>query len=111
MQVITPSSDNTKIGKHKTVVKTIVCNELCDKECKDRFTFVKYHFTEVVRFDAYYIYLNNNGYLTQTTKRRMNQTSFQFDLGYHVFQKNKVWYVTFKNKTIPFSGNRAILER
>ena len=34
------------------------------------------------------IILNNGGWMTVTTKRRMNQVAEQFDLGFTVYQKD-----------------------
>ncbi len=39
------------------------------------------------------IKLNSDGWQTVTTKRKMNQTSKMFCLGYSVYQKNFDWFV------------------
>ena len=69
---------------------------------------VRYHSTDVVVFDEKAITLNSGGWLTVTTKTRMNQASRQFDLGYHVFQKNSDWFVDYNGKTIPFEDGLTI---
>jgi hypothetical protein len=37
--------------------------------------------------------LVSGGYKTATTKRRMNQMSEDFNLGFRVYSRGKVWYV------------------
>lgn len=68
-------------------------------------TIVRYHATEVVRFDNETIILDSGGWKTQTTKNRMNQTSGQFNLGFRVVQKSFAWYVNFKGEIIEFTDN------
>ena len=89
----------TQIGSHKTVVYR-----------DNDMTCVKYHWTDVVEFNNKKISLDSGGYRTSTTKRRMNQTSDQFNLGFYVFQKNFEWFVNYKDKTIDFE-DRMVLER
>ena len=54
-----------------------------------------YHGTCVVRYSPSKetVTLNSNGWLTVTTKRRMNQASNQFHLGFQVVQRAGDWYV------------------
>ena len=80
-----------RIGNHMTHIYTI-----------GNQTRVKYHSTDVVRFSDKHITLDTGNWWTVTTKLRMNQASRQFNLGYHVYQKDWTWYVDFKGKTIPF---------
>ena len=54
----------------------------------DGVTRIVYHRTTVVRFDADDITLQDGGWQTVTTKRRMNQASEYFNLGFQVYQKN-----------------------
>lgn len=82
-------------------------------------TAVKFHDTEIVRFDAEIIRLDSNEWQTVTTKRRMNQTSAAYNLAFGVFQKRGAWFVFFMDENfnhsepIPFydgivlSRNRA----
>ena len=66
-------------------------------------TYIKYHSTDVVIFDDSYVKLDTGGYKTVTTKRRMNQASNQFSLGFQVFQAKKIWYVVTPNgETVAF---------
>tara|TARA_R100001594_G_scaffold55128_1_gene88701 strand:- start:508 stop:816 length:309 start_codon:yes stop_codon:yes gene_type:complete len=72
------------IGTHKTTTRTNDNNEL----------IVCYHSTEVVKvINNRYVVLKSGGWLTPTTKRRMNQASEQYRLNYLVYQKGFVWYV------------------
>lgn len=88
-----------KVGKHKTTIGF------------DGQRYVRYRKTHIVRFDNQEIVLNTGGWKTVTTKRRMNQTSNQFNLGYQVYQKRFNWFVDFKGETFPFNGNVVRLER
>lgn len=74
-------------------------------------TVIRYHDTDVVRFNGAIITLNTGGYKTVTTKRRMNQASEQFSLGYAVFQRGGDWFVDFQGKTYPFADTRMTLAR
>ena len=71
-------------------------------------THVQYHDTIVVSFDQEHIRLDSGGWLTNTTKTRMNQASNQFGLGYTVYQKDYQWFVEFDNKTIPFKDGMVL---
>lgn len=74
-------------------------------------TCITYHGTTIVEFDRECIILRTGGYKSVTTKRKMNQASRQFNLGYGVFQKSFTWYVEFNGKKIHFVGNTMTLER
>ena len=54
---------------------------------------VTYTHTRIVQWADGDITLNSDGWETVTTKRKMNQASEQFCLGYRVFQKNYKWFV------------------
>lgn len=56
-------------------------------------TIVRYHDTDVVTFDGNTVILRTGGWKTATTKTRMNQASFQYDLRYHVHQTKGKWFV------------------
>lgn len=91
----------TVLGKHKTKVVNI-----------EGYTSVWYWDTIIVSFSDKKIILNSGGYWTNTTKKRMNQASCQFNLGYHVWSKQGIWYVTDSNgETSPFQGHKFIIER
>ena len=82
------------LGTHKTLIKQ-------DGEQ----TAVQYHYTNVVTFDDNAITLDNGGWNTATTKRRMNQISDHYSLGFKVYQKKYDWFVDYKGKTILYQKN------
>ena len=64
---------------------------------------VTYHRTNIVSWFDGKITLRSGGWESVTTKRKMNQASNQFDLGFGVFQKNYEWFVDLPNgETVPF---------
>lgn len=87
-------ASQSKLGTHKTTVYSDG-NYIC----------VKYHETDVVKFNDFEIILNSGGWYTDTTKTRMNQASNQYRLGYKVFQKDFDWFVDYNGTTIPFNNN------
>jgi len=72
-------------------------------------TYVNYRGTDFVSFDANTITLRSGGWLTATTKTRMNQASNQFDLGYSVFQKNFEWFVRLEGRNLEFVDGMTIV--
>lgn len=74
-------------------------------------TIIKLYATPVVTICPEQVLLNTGGWETQTTKVRMNQASHQYNLGYHVYQKQGHWYAHYNNQTHPFIGNTCILWR
>jgi len=89
----------TQVSKYNTVVFN-----------DGQHTIVKYHHTEVVKWNHEHIILNSNGYQTYTTKTRMNQTSNQYGLGFQVYQQDFVWYVDYNGQTLEFYDG-MVLER
>lgn len=64
---------------------------------------VIYASTEIVSWGNGQIRLRSGGWETVTTKRKMNQASNQFALGFGVYQHNHVWYVDLPSgDTVPF---------
>lgn len=64
---------------------------------------VTYHSTPVVTvYPNGRIDLNHGGYMTATTKTRMNQSSNQLHLGFNVWQENFEWFIDVDGRTIPF---------
>lgn len=54
------------------------------------------------------ITLDSGGWQTVTTKRKMNQASRQFALGYSVYQRNYKWFVDLPNgETVPFEDGMS----
>lgn len=72
---------------------------------------IVYHNTVVVRFNEKIIELHTGGWRTATTKTRMNQASNVFGLGFHVWQKDYEWYVSFKGQEILMEGQTLKLDR
>ncbi len=83
-------------------VATSVYRDGCDDIC------IKYHTTIVVRICRGSVLLDSGGWETVTTKRRMNQASDEFDLGFYVFQKNFEWFVSYKGEDIPFESGMEL---
>jgi hypothetical protein len=75
------------------------------------FTVVSYRGTPIVAFNDAQIKLCTGGWKSVTTKRKMNQASHQFGLGYGVYQKAGDWYVIFNGQDIEFDGNIFTIER
>ena len=72
---------------------------------------VRYHNTDVVTFNKNEITLDTGGWKTVTTKKRMNQVSEQYDLGYHVYQKHGEWYVEYNNDVSEFWATAMVINR
>ncbi len=89
-----------KVGTHKTSVT--IHSDL---------VLVKYHSTYVVSASPSKIVLNHGGYMTSTTKTRMNQASNQFGLGFKVFQKDRAWFASYNDQIIPFQGKELVLSK
>ncbi len=66
-------------------------------ESDEEGTHVRYHSTNVVSFTCKAVTLRSGGWRTATTKRRMNQASQQFGLGFTVYQKDFGWFVDLWN--------------
>ena len=86
-------SQTNVVGTHKTSIFTD----------DDGFTKVVYHSTPVVKFNQSEIRLDSGGWMTNTTKLRMNQASNQFKLGFNVYQKNYEWFIDYIGKTFNYS--------
>ena len=94
---VTEMARQDQLGKGNTTVKT-----------ENGTTTITFHATDIVKFSSEAIQLDSGGWLTATTKTRMNQASNQFDLGYSVFQKGGAWFVKTKSGTIPFEDKMVI---
>lgn len=64
----------------------------------------QYHQTKIFTYKPDYktIAFNNGGWLTSTTKKRMNQCLKHLDLPGSVYQKNGQWFYN----DMPFQGNQ-----
>ena len=90
------------IGTHKTTQRVV-------NEDNDRILSVVYHNTEVVKvINDNQVVLNNGGYYTATTKRRMNQASMQYNLGFSVYQSEFCWYVRKGDTIQPYKNGMII---
>lgn len=96
------------IGKHKTSI------------FKDNdFLCVKYWDTIVIKFNDEKIILNHGNVFHKkysdciivTTKKRMNQASGQFNLGFSVTQENYRNYIYYKDKKYLFDKQEITFER
>jgi len=90
----------SEVGTHATTVFTDT----------DGMTKVIFHQTAVVKWDHNFIVLDSGGWLTNTTKTRMNQASNQFRLGFQVFQKDFEWFVRFRGEVLEFD-DEMLMER
>ena len=77
----------------------------------EEFTCIRYHNTEVVKFNREKIILNSDGWFTKTTKKRMNQANTEYNLGFFIRQEKNQWYVVMNHDTIPFVSDNIELER
>jgi len=86
-----------QVGKGNTTIST-----------ENGTTRVTFHETVVVAFNDKKIVLDSGGWLSTTTKTRMNQASNQFDLGYQVFQQRGEWFVFYKTQTVKFKDGMVL---
>ena len=62
-----------------------------------------------VDWDAGTVKLRSGGYETVTTKRRINEASKAFGLGFKVYAKNHKWYVdTREGETVEFVSGMTL---
>lgn len=75
-------------------------------------TTIKFYATDIVAIFHQHnnkTRLNSGGYRTATTKRRMNEVSKEYNLGFHVSQKSKKWFVRlFDGRTVEYFENMII---
>lgn len=68
-----------------------------------------YHRTAVVQWNDERIILDSGGFETVTTKRRMNEVSEHYGLGFTVYQSDFTWYVRLSDgTTVPFTDKMEI---
>lgn len=73
---------------------------------------VKLYETEAVRFNDYFITLDNGGWITATTANRMTQVSNQFKLGFSVSRKQDEMFVFYNGRLMKFDDTgKAMLKR
>lgn len=90
----------TKLGKGHTTVAM-----------REGTTHVTYYNTIVCAFNDKRITLDNGGWVTASTRTRMNQASQQFGLGYHVHIANGAMIAVYNGKQHPFVGQVLTLAR
>ena len=91
------------IGTHRTTIANIPI------ETEQSRLIVTFHNTAVVQVvNNRYVVLNSGGWLTPTTKRRMNQASEVYRLNFLVYQKNYTWYVKTPSTTAEFADHIVI---
>jgi hypothetical protein len=91
----------SKLSMHRTTIHTT----------KEGYTTVVYHSTPIVSYNSHEITLNTGGFWTATTKKKMNQVSDMFNLGYKVYQKKGQWFVTWLDVDVPFAADSITLVR
>lgn len=85
------------------MAQTRIIGTVGTKIIKDEgFTMVRYHETDVVKFNDTFIMLRNDGWKTNTTKTRINQAANQFGLGFRLAQVKGDWIITQHGIDIPF---------
>lgn len=85
-----------RLSSYKTTIET-----------HNGMTRIVYHSTCIVEFNNDEITLRTGGYKTVTTKRKMNQASQQFGLGYGVSQKAGDWFLRLPSgKVVPFDDTQ-----
>jgi len=74
-------------------------------QCAD-LTCITYHSTQIVTFDRLNITLRTGGWDSLTTRRKMNQASRQFGLGFSVYRDKGESYVeTPQGRVLPLVDN------
>ena len=63
---------------------------------------VTYCSTAILVWGKRDVILSSGGWRTVTTKRKMNQASNQFGIGYGVYQRKGEWFVSWKGQELPF---------
>ena len=72
------------VGKHQTSINWNYANSVLA---------FKYWYTDIVKVTATEVILDNGGWYTSTTKRRMNEIAEALGFDFRVYQKDYNWYV------------------
>ena len=67
--------------------------------------------TPIVEWDEHCVTLNTGGERSVTTKRKMQQASNQFGLGYRVFAKRGEWFVDYGLGPVAFTDDEITFTR
>jgi hypothetical protein len=71
---------------------------------------VSYHDTQVFHAQGYHIALNHGGFITKTTKSRMNQSAEEFGYKFRVYSKKGEMYARLEDgESVKFEGNRLTI--
>ena len=75
--------------------------------------FVKYHQTKIVEWNKNSIILKTDGHFTQTTKKKMNLASEEFNLGFRIEQRDFSWFILDRkmNVFVKFDTESIIINR
>lgn len=96
-----PQSSSGAISRYQTKIESSPAGQ----------TQVIFYNTPVVSFNNKQIILNSGGWWTMSTKKRMNQVSDFYNLGFRVFQKAGDWFVDYKNAVERFDSQKIALAR
>ncbi len=91
-------------GLDKTLTHTVMTHD-------DGYNRMIYHRTTVAKHNSSEIVLNHGGYMTATTKMRMNQYASINGLDFQVWQDDFDWFVSWQGETLPFTDNTLTLNR
>ena len=78
---------------------------------RDEWMVLTLHQTDIVKWTPLTIILNHGGYVTSTTKRRMNQCSEDFNLEYRVYSIKGIMWVSFRGQDFPINGHEMWIKR
>jgi len=80
--------------------------------CTNGKGMVVYVSTLIVEWDENFVTLNTGGWRTVTTKRKMQQASNQFGLGYSIYANKGEWFVRLRGgEVLSFSGDEIKFPR
>ena len=71
-------------------------------------TTVTFYNTDIVSFDIETITLDSGGHRTASTKKRLNETSVRFNLGYKVYTEKGYWLVEYDNSVSTFKDGMIL---
>ncbi len=96
-----------------SMLKSVACEVKIEKQK----TFVKLFRTDIISFDSKHIKLNviepgtGKEWFTYTTKRRMNEFSRMFKLGFRVSQHKFKWFVNYKGVNTPYINGMVLFRK
>ncbi len=73
---------------------------------------IYHHGRRIVHIGSHFIILQNHGYFSKSTKKRMNEAAMDFLLPYHIWQQDFEWYVEWYDNITKFPpGGGVVLDR